>query len=326
MMHSFRPFSRRRTQTLLGAVVAISLLPHLHVDVAGGAWVATARAQEAADTCAAGSATLAGAVAPEGESPPGFVLDPLGEGAFDRLPPLDPPPLVRLQLSRLSFAPLTDTGLLQAAGPSLYYVESGELAIAIDGTSAKYGRDTSLMIPEGKRYQVQNDTTEPATVLGLALASPGVKVFPVANVLSTPTPVPPTESERLTLTAATSTLLFHADLDVGDLPDMPARLFLGCAAWTMPPDANLALAHPGPVALRVVSGTLLRDDTNAIVAGGCTSFAPGRARPTGAADQPASVILFGILPVDQELWQPVAGESTGSEGQNVDCGVKEPGS
>jgi hypothetical protein len=81
------------------------------------------------------------------------------------------------------------------------------------------------------------------------------------------------------------------------------------------------------VALRVVSGALLRDDTtNPIPEGGCTFFAPGRARPTGAADQPASVILFAILPLNRELWQPVDGETTANESQNLDCGAEEPGS
>ena len=301
-----RAFSLLRAMALLGAVAALSL-----VQLNGGSHT-TARALETPDTCAAGSATLAGAAASDGESPAGFVLNPLGEGQIDRVP--SPP--VRLQLTRLSFEPRSDTGQREATGPIIYYVESGELSIAVGGKLAQYQPGASTFVPMDEIYQVVNAADEAASVLGVALADPDAKVFPVANVL--PLPTPSGMGESLSAKNATSTVLFQADLDT--LPDLPTRLFLACAAWTMPPDPSDALAPSGPVGLRVTSGTFLRDDRHPIREAGCIFFAQGDVHATGAGDVIPSGVLFGILPVGQSLWQPVGVPAAGAGAQAVTCG------
>jgi len=98
------------------------------------------------------------------------------------------------------------------------------------------------------------------------------------------------------------------------------RLLLACAAWTAPPDPGTAASFPGPMGVRIVSGTLLLGGDRKIGETGCTIIASGQLLSAGADDQAPSGILFGLLPAGADLWQPVGGGSSTSSVVNVTCG------
>jgi hypothetical protein len=309
-----------RGALLLGTLLVVGLA------VAAAAGGAPARAQDVPDTCGAGSATLANPAGMETDQPAGFALYPLAEGEINRAPRSP----ARLQLSRITLPAAADSGLREAAGPILYYVELGAPTIAVGGVATEYGPGQSALVPMGEFFQIVNTTGQSVALLRLGLAPPSAEPIPVANVV-TPPPTPPLAGADVQAapnqssasaeggpSLPESTVLFHADLDA--LPPAPARLFLACAVWTLALDADFALAHPGPVGARVVSGELLLAGGAIIPETGCTYFAPGMPRPAGIAEQTVTAFLFGVLPDDAELWEP-GGGAANSSATNVSCGA-----
>jgi hypothetical protein len=276
-----------------------------------------ASAATAPDTCSAGSSTLAATMPPAPGQPDGISLSPLAEGETNQLPP----PPARLFLSRISLGPGTTVDTQAAAGPILYYVEAGTVSIVIAGEPVTYGPRQAVLVPMDELYALVNPSgTDPVSLLRLAVTPTSVESVPVADFLippsvdvssiSTAPNAPPSES--------TSTLLFRADLNV--LPPRPFRLLLACAAWTAPPDPGTAASFPGPMGVRIVSGTLLLGGDRKIGETGCTIFASGQPLSAGAGDQAPSGILFGLLPAGADLWQPVGGGSSTGSVVNVSCG------
>jgi hypothetical protein len=162
--------------------------------------------------------------------------------------------------------------------------------------------------------------TDPVSLLRLAVTPTSVESVPVADFL-----IPPSVDVSSISTApdttpsqSTSTLLFRADLTV--LPPQPFRLFLACAAWSAPPNPATSAGFPGPMGVRIVSGTLLLGGDRKIGETGCTLFAPGQALSVGAGDPAPSGILFGLLPAEVDLWQSAGSGAPAGSVVNISCG------
>jgi hypothetical protein len=283
----------------------------------GASGESLAGAAAASDTCGAGSSTLTAAISPAPGQPDGISLSLLADGAADHLPP----PPARLFLSRISLGPGTSVDTQAAAGPILYYVEAGTVAIIIAGDPVTYGPSQAVLVPMDELYALVNPSgTDPASLLRLAVTPTSVESVPVADFL-----IPPSVDVSTISTApnappsqSTSTLLFRADLTV--LPSSPFRLLLACAVWTAPPDPATSASFSGPVGFRLVSGTLLLAEDRQIGETGCTVFEPGQTLTVGPGDQPPSGVLFGLLPAGQDLWQAAGSGSTTGSVVNISCG------
>src|SRR5215210_5195496 len=97
----------------------------------------------------------------------GVTLEILGSGGFGRLPAGSGV----LRLDRLSLAPGASTDQVWIGGPHLLFVETGRVAISgVPGLAGLYGRGETVPLPAGAAYALDNDATEPGSLLRLGLA------------------------------------------------------------------------------------------------------------------------------------------------------------
>ncbi len=211
-----------------------------------------------------------------------------------------------LTIRRISLLPGAVTEIRRTQGPLLFYVESGQVGLSVNGRMQSQSPGVSTLVQTGQHYLLRNEAAEPAAIVRLALVPPDEETTvgrgEIAQVIDAGDEIaasPGTIESRLLLRA--------------DVPTMsgPAHLFLACLSWR-DPGADLGeTSHPGPVGYLVLDGQLLVGDSGTLDAGACTLFAPQSVRRLRAGDPPPTLLMFGAVPGDQPLWIP-ADAATGS--------------
>jgi len=251
-------------------------------------------ASTCADTVPAATATP---TAPElvAGLPAGMRLTPLASGVADRVPSAP----ARLRLTRLSLPPASGFGTFLAAGPVLFFVESGAVTAFPNGVPLPLATGESFVARPDEFNSLENASDQPASVLRLGLEPADSPDAAIANVI----PITPDPAETPSAEPPTSTLLFRAALPV--VPTAPVRLFVSCVTWDEPGVGSGGQRHPGPVGLRVERGQLLIDPTVRLVEGGCRLIPANTGYGIGAGDPVPVALLFGAVPEGQSLWNPV---------------------
>jgi quercetin dioxygenase-like cupin family protein len=229
-----------------------------------------------------------------------------------------------LTVRHLTLDPGAVTDIRRTQGPLLFYVESGEVGISVNGQLEPHGTGASRLVETGQNYLLRNESAEPASLLRLALVPPEEETTvgrgDIAQVID--------GSNEIIANAEpiASRLLLSADVAAFDAP---MRLFLACLAWSDPTADPGEGSRPGPVGFLVLDGQLLIGESGALEAGSCTLFPPDAPRRLRAGDPAPSVLVFGAVPEGASFWTP-AGEASEPEAAperlTFECGaVEEPG-
>jgi hypothetical protein len=237
---------------------------------------------------------------------------------------------VRMGLQRVSLAP-GESYLAQlkeqdpisemepvAVGLALLYVETGEVAVARQGSEESYLSGESTAVAAGQSYDIRNIGTECAWLLSLRVHSQfpgGAGVAASDEVPNVPEPCPETKN----------LLILLAD----GWPTLPARMFLA-RITLQPPWATVgAHVHTGPTGLVVESGQVAVDDfvtREALRAGTNTrrfrrvlAHDGWAALPAGvpytvtiagtdlnvSGTEPATALVIGVVPDDEPWFSPL---------------------
>lgn len=292
------------------ALIAALLVP--------GAADRPVRAQESASFCADETAVLPAATPVPDQRlttglPAGLALTTLASQLADELP-TEP---ARLQLTRLSFEPGAGTAATrQAAGPILFYVVEGSVTIYLGGDPSTLAPGSSALVPLDDLYALVNAGEQPATLLRLAIAPRDEPDVPVAIVIT-----PPPLLQTPVAGPPTGTLLFRAEIT--SFPATPLRLFLACLDWTAPGIDSGEFRHPGPVGLRMLSGSVTVDATREIPETGCTLLEANPTHRLQGGDPAPLVLVFGAIPDGQDLWLPpdASASASSSTPPELSCGA-----
>lgn len=243
-------------------------------------------------------------------APPGLVLTPMAIASAERLP--FPPG--HLTLARLEYRANTGTTTRKASGPLLFVVEAGAIEIFRTGERTRLGPGAFALVQLDQRFAFVNDSSEPATLLRLALTPVDGTDEPVADFISiTPTPGP-------ALMPPDRTWLFRSELP--EFPPEPVDLFIACSLWTSSLGNDSMHRFAGPVGLKMLEGALSIDEDTTLAASGCALFEPQDAYRLRPGDDPPGGLLFGVFPKEQGLWLPATeGTADAHElGFGVSCG------
>ena len=221
--------------------------------------------------------------------PDGIDLQTRASGIAEELPATP----AHLRLERLTVEPGPGGELRPAPGPELLYVDTGTVLIADElGLEGAYAAGSQLFLPAGVSYALRNDATEPATLLRLGL-------IPAAGDASPAAAAAPDATASEVLLAA----------DVTTLPAAPATVFLARVTWE--PGADLGRTTlAGPIGLLTQSGTLSVAGPSGIegqLAEGRSIVLPAgtQSRQRNAGDEPAQVLMIGVIPGGEELTAPI---------------------
>jgi hypothetical protein len=205
-----------------------------------------------------------------------------------------------------------------AVGLALLYVETGEVAVAHQGSEGSFRSGESTVVAAGQLYDIRNIGTECVSMLSLDVHSQfpgGAGVAASDDVPNLPQPCPETKD----------LLILLAD----GWPTLPARMFL--ARMTLqPPWATVGThAHAGPTGLVVESGQMAVDDfvtREALMAGarsrrfrrvlahdGWAAFPAGVPYTLAIAGtdlnvsgtEPATALVVGVVPDDEPWFAPI---------------------
>jgi quercetin dioxygenase-like cupin family protein len=223
-----------------------------------------------------------------------------------------------MTIRRLDLVPGAVTEIRRTQGPLLFYVESGSVALSVNGRMQPQSPGVATLVQTGQHYLLRNEAAAPATILRLALVPPDEETTvgrgEIAQVIDT--------GDEITASPGMveSRLLLRADV-----PTMsgPAHLFLACLSWRYPEDDPGETAHPGPVGYVVLEGQLLVGEAGTLNAGDCTLFPSQSPRRLRAGDPPPTLLMFGAVPSDQPLWIPAdSAADSGSAGElsEFECG------
>jgi hypothetical protein len=200
-------------------------------------------------------------------------------------------------------------------GPILFYVVDGRVMLYVGGQTQTLNRGSSALVRLGDLYAMINDGDTAATLLRLAVTPRDAVDVPIARFETAPplllTPVPP----------PTGALLFRAE--IRDYPLTSAQLFLTCLSWETSGLNSGDYRYPGPVGVRVISGSLIVDGAQMLPETGCTLLAANATHTLQGADTAPTVLLFGVIPEGQDLWGSSKGPtqaSSSSTPADLTCG------
>lgn len=241
-------------------------------------------------------------------------LTPLAAVSVDALPGSDTEGLgLQLMLERIPLSPgeihdgrdpeqggegASFRGNVAASGTHLLFVESGEAVLVMNGGEEPFTQELQLLVPEEVAYQLRNDTGECLSLLRLsaATAGGGAGVAPSEEVPNLP-PVCPEPSM----------LLRTGGRPIGE----QTLLFVGRVTWDPGGGFLTRLAHPGPIGLRLESGTLEVMDREAETFGlsthidqdGWLDIRENHAYAVfNDGSEPATALMVGAIPADEPLW------------------------
>jgi hypothetical protein len=220
-----------------------------------------------------------------------------------------------LSLDRLTLAPGTEMKSRRIAGPTLFLVEEGTVAVIDNGHAQPAGRPgfvpgESVLVERNRLVKLHNNGNEPGSVLLLGLLPPEGQ-FPIGAFGAPPLIWVPFLEEREQLT--------HRRMlsgEIGGLAREETLLFAACLHWTAPASEMTPMNYPGPVGLLVLRGQVVINETERIGAGSCwlsPSDTPLRIR----AGEPApDILLFGALRTSA---QPQMGTEGSEASSSLDC-------
>ena len=224
-----------------------------------------------------------------------------------------------MTIRRLNLAPGAVTEIRRTQGPLLFYVESGNVGLSINGRMQPQAPGAATLVETGQHYLLRNDPNESASILRLALVPPDeettVNRGGIAQVIDAGQEI------AMSPGAVESQMLLRADVSA---VSGATRLFFACLTWTDASADPGEASHPGPVGFLVLDGQLLVGETGALGAGDCTFFSPQAPRRLRAGDPSPTVLMFGVLPGGERLWNPAGGTDPASPADRsmFECGIQ----
>jgi quercetin dioxygenase-like cupin family protein len=294
-------------------VLVVVVLAAMALESGGASRLAQARAQErvASQTCerpesdAQRQPLAADSPLPDG-LPAGLTLDVLADRSTERWPEFARG--LVLTVRQLTLAPGAFSDMRRTEGPLLFYVESGPVAISINGRTEDYEAGSAVLVETGQNYLLRSDAPTPAILLRLALVPPEEE-----TTVSNRGGVAQVRLEGNDVVAESasiqSLLLVSADITV---PKGAAHLFLACLTWDDPASDPGSGSYPGPVGFQVLAGKLLVGEGEVLDTGQSTVFPPRTPRRLRAGDPPPILLMFGAIPTDAPLWTPATAARGGS--------------
>ena len=221
-----------------------------------------------------------------------------------------------LSLDRLTLTPGTEMKSRRIAGPTLFLVEEGTVAVIDSGHARQpagrpgFEPGESVLVDQNRLVKLQNNGNEPGSVLLLGLLPPEGQ-FPI-GAFGAPAHIwiPfPEEREQLT----------HRQMLSGEISGLAREetlLFAACLHWTDSASEMTPMNYPGPVGFLVLRGQAVVNETEHIGAGSCwlsPGFTPLRIR----AGEPApDILLFGALRTSA---RPQIGTEGSEASPSLDC-------
>ena len=246
------------------------------------------------------------------DMPPGLALAVLADTATDQWPPFARGLVMTVR--HLTLDPGVTAASRQTQGPLLFYIETGSVALSINGQPQTFDRGETVLIERGQNYQIRNDdAANPATVLRLQIVPPGKETQVARGDLADVRddeqefiPGPPFILSRLLLTA-----------------EMPAlegltHLILGCLTWSDEAPDNGETSHPGPVGLLVLEGQLLVGDSGSLAAGQCVVFQPRTPHRLRAGSPSPVILVVGAVPDGVPFWGSPAEDGGAQSGGRLE--------
>lgn len=300
---------------VMAAITAPSGGSGRHALAQSAANVSATTCELAGSQAAAIDQSLAGSPLAEGV-PAGLALSVLADRPAEQWPAFADSLVMTIR--RLNLAPGAVTDIRRTQGPLLFYVESGNVGLSINGRMQPQSPGAAALVETGQHYLLRNDPNEPATVLRLALVPPDeettVNRGGVAQVIDAGQEI------AMSPGAVESQMLVRADVPA---LSGTTRLFLACLAWVDASADPGEASHPGPVGFLVLDGQLLVGETGVLSAGDCTFFSPQAPRRLRAGDPSPTVLMFGVLPGGERLWNPagVSDPVSPSDRPMFECGI-----
>ena len=227
-----------------------------------------------------------------------------------------------LTLRHLTLDPGSASESRRAEGPLLFYVETGNVGISINGVMDYFSAGTGVLVQRNQRYVLRNASQAPASMLRVQVVPPGEETevggyggsVDVRQEDRESPPGPPYIDSRLLLT--------------GEIPAIQGRthLLLGCLSWSDPAADPAEIAHPGPVGYLVVRGQMLVGKTSSRMAGECAGFQAREPHRLRAGSPPPVVLVVTVMPDGSRLWTTEnvgEGSDASTNRLKFDCGEQE---
>ncbi|HET8523179.1 MAG TPA: cupin domain-containing protein [Thermomicrobiales bacterium] len=179
------------------------------------------------------------------------------------------------------------------------------------GLEGQYDEGGYVLLPGGTGYGIRNDGTSAALFLRLVLMSSDAPIATGASPVAAPVSSTPVANAS---PAAEKPLGALFDAEVNELPSSPIRMFIISTTWNAGADTGRTTSA-GPVGLSVESGRLAVTTTSGIeaqlpVGKGVVFPANLPHRFHNATQDPAVVLMAGVIPDGQALVQPILSTPT----------------
>ena len=194
-----------------------------------------------------------------------------------------------LAIERVTLNADVESKTRRTAGPVLYWVEAGAVAVFRNGRSQSLSPGESVLIERNSLVKLRNDGREPEQVLLVRLLPPEGQL-PISAANEAPYNWEPLPEEQ--------DQIAHEELVVsgaGIVAREETLLFAACLNWTDAAAEMAEQSYPGPVGVWVLRGEAVVNGSEALREGGNVltgAYAPLRVQ---AGEQVPAVLIFGAL-------------------------------